>query len=109
MNLINEQKPLSEEKRISVLDFYRGKKVFVTGGTGFLGKVIIEKLLRQLEVETIYILVREKKGKSIHSRIDEMTDDIVSIKTKWPPCIYTKSNIFIVLRRFKEVRSEIQA
>ncbi|XP_065172743.1 fatty acyl-CoA reductase wat-like [Atheta coriaria] len=76
MNLINEQKPLSEEKRISVLDFYRGKKVFVTGGTGFLGKVIIEKLLRQLEVETIYILVREKKGKSIHSRIDEMTDDI---------------------------------
>ena len=27
-------------------DFYRDKTVFITGGTGFIGKIIIEKLLR---------------------------------------------------------------
>ena len=26
--------------------FYRDKTVFITGGTGFIGKIIIEKLLR---------------------------------------------------------------
>lgn len=27
-------------------DFYRGKVVFLTGGTGFLGQLYVEKLLR---------------------------------------------------------------
>lgn len=29
-----------------ILDFYRGKVVFLTGGTGFIGKLLLEKLLR---------------------------------------------------------------
>lgn len=27
-------------------DFYRGKNIFMTGGTGFIGLLILEKLLR---------------------------------------------------------------
>lgn len=27
-------------------DFYRNKTIFLTGGTGFLGQIFIEKLLR---------------------------------------------------------------
>lgn len=27
-------------------DFYRGKTIFLTGGTGFLGQIYVEKLLR---------------------------------------------------------------
>lgn len=27
-------------------EFYRGKTVFLTGGTGFLGQIYVEKLLR---------------------------------------------------------------
>lgn len=27
-------------------DFYRGKTIFITGGTGFLGQIYVEKLLR---------------------------------------------------------------
>jgi thioester reductase-like protein len=31
-----------------VLEYYHGKVIFLTGVTGFLGKVILEKLLRSL-------------------------------------------------------------
>ncbi len=30
----------------SVLKTFEGKNVFLTGGTGFVGKVIVEKILR---------------------------------------------------------------
>uniref|UniRef100_A0A336LP59 Fatty acyl-CoA reductase n=1 Tax=Culicoides sonorensis TaxID=179676 RepID=A0A336LP59_CULSO len=57
-----------------VADFYRNKNVFLTGGTGFLGIAVIEKLLRCCpEVGKIYLLVRSKKGKSIESRIEDLT------------------------------------
>ncbi|VEN48883.1 unnamed protein product [Callosobruchus maculatus] len=55
--------------------FYKGSNVFLTGGTGFLGKILIEKLLRSTEVNTVYLLIREKKGKNAHTRIDELFDD----------------------------------
>nr|CAI5868673.1 unnamed protein product [Callosobruchus analis] len=59
--------------------FYKGSNVFITGGTGFLGKILIEKLLRSTEVNTLYLLIREKKGKNAHARIDELFDDEVQI------------------------------
>ncbi|XP_022226135.2 fatty acyl-CoA reductase wat-like [Drosophila obscura] len=49
--------------------FYKDKTVLVTGATGFLGKVIIEKLLRATDVKRIYILVRCKRGRTIGERI----------------------------------------
>ncbi|KAF7267479.1 hypothetical protein GWI33_019312 [Rhynchophorus ferrugineus] len=71
-----------------IQDFYKGARVFLTGGTGFMGKALIEKLLRDTEVETIYILVREKKGKTSHMRIDELFDDVVfeRLKSQEPNC-----------------------
>lgn len=62
-----------------IQNFYKSKNVFLTGGTGFLGKIFIEKLLRSTEVSTLYILIREKKGKNALSRIEEIFDDVVSI------------------------------
>ncbi|XP_017039645.1 fatty acyl-CoA reductase wat [Drosophila ficusphila] len=49
--------------------FFKNKTVFLTGGTGFLGKVITEKLLRTTEVNRIYSLVRPKRGVPIQERI----------------------------------------
>ncbi|XP_056639603.1 facilitated trehalose transporter Tret1-like isoform X2 [Diorhabda sublineata] len=65
---------------------FRNANVFITGGTGFMGKILIEKLLRSTEVNTIYLLVREKKGKSIHTRIDELFEDVIfdEVKKKCP-------------------------
>ena len=48
---------------MTLKEFYEGKRVLVTGTTGFLGKVLLEKILYSLpEVHTIYILIRSKKG-----------------------------------------------
>ncbi|XP_055608036.1 fatty acyl-CoA reductase 1-like [Uranotaenia lowii] len=52
--------------------FYDGKNIFVTGGTGFLGKVLIEKLLRSCDgVKKIYVLLRPKRGLTSEQRYRE--------------------------------------
>jgi len=46
-----------------IKDFYRDKVLLVTGCTGFVGKVVLEKILRSLpDVKRIYITVRAKRG-----------------------------------------------
>ncbi|XP_076664256.1 putative fatty acyl-CoA reductase CG5065 [Andrena cerasifolii] len=53
--------------------FYKGKNVFVTGATGFMGKVLLEKLLYSCsDLNRIYILIRSKRGRCPEIRIDEM-------------------------------------
>lgn len=44
-----------------------------------MGKILIEKLLRSCpDIENIYILCRPKKGKDVHTRVEEIYDDPVS-------------------------------
>ncbi|XP_059480668.1 fatty acyl-CoA reductase wat-like [Neocloeon triangulifer] len=59
-----------------VADFYNGQAVFITGATGFLGKVLLEKLLRSCPgIESIYILIRAKKNKNVLERTDQLFMD----------------------------------
>lgn len=63
---------------MSIAEFYNGKSVFVTGGLGFVGKVLVEKLLRSCPgIENIYMLCRSKKGKKINERLEEITSSPV--------------------------------
>lgn len=55
------------------------KTLFIVVGTGFLGKVLIEKLLRATEVGKIYVLIRGKKGVNPKDRVLKMIEDPVSI------------------------------
>jgi fatty acyl-CoA reductase len=48
-----------------VKEFYKDKTIFITGTTGFVGKVVLEKILRSLgDFKMLYIMVRAKKGVS---------------------------------------------
>lgn len=54
-------------------EYYAGKSVLITGATGFMGKVLVEKLLRSCpEVKALYLLVRPKAGQSMQQRVSEM-------------------------------------
>lgn len=62
----------------SISDFYVGKTVFITGVTGFMGKVLLEKLLRSCwQVKKVYVLIRPKKGHGINTRLDHLLDSKV--------------------------------
>ena len=57
----------------AIQEFFRNKSIFITGATGFLGKTLIEKLLRSCnDLKKIYILIRPKKGKSSSERLNEI-------------------------------------
>ncbi|KAI5640090.1 male sterility protein domain-containing protein [Phthorimaea operculella] len=75
---------MNESNRQSdVQQFYHGKNVLITGATGFLGKILVEKLLRCCPgVENLYLLVRQKKGKDIYTRIEEIFEDPVFSRLK---------------------------
>ncbi|KAM6359819.1 fatty acyl-CoA reductase 1 isoform 3-T5 [Alca torda] len=59
---------------VSIPEYYEGKNVLLTGATGFLGKVLLEKLLRSCpNVKAVYVLVRHKVGQTPEARIEEIT------------------------------------
>ncbi|XP_066153901.1 putative fatty acyl-CoA reductase CG5065 [Euwallacea fornicatus] len=65
----------SWEETIPIPQCFAGKNVFITGGSGFMGKVLIDKLLRCCpDLKTIYILLRPKKGRNLEERIKLICD-----------------------------------
>ncbi|EDV91851.1 putative fatty acyl-CoA reductase CG5065 [Drosophila grimshawi] len=58
---------------ISISAAFKDQEIFVTGGTGFVGKALIEKLLRSCPtLSRIYVLLRPKKGVAIESRLEAL-------------------------------------
>lgn len=46
---------------MSIQKFYQSKKLLITGVTGFVGKVLLEKFLWSLpDIDKIFILIRNK-------------------------------------------------
>ncbi|XP_052121097.1 putative fatty acyl-CoA reductase CG5065 [Frankliniella occidentalis] len=61
-------KPRAEQP--TVAEFYKGRGVFITGGSGFLGRLLVEMLLRTCpDIGNVYLLLRSKKGESPSGRL----------------------------------------
>lgn len=64
--------------RSSIKSFYRNAYILVTGGTGFMGKVLLEKLLRTCDsLQCIYVLLRSKRGLTSEERYHELIQNPV--------------------------------
>ncbi|KAJ8970990.1 hypothetical protein NQ317_016772 [Molorchus minor] len=62
-----------KEANSPVAKWYDNRSIFVTGGSGFMGKVLVEKLLYSCTgIKCIYILLRPKRGKLPDKRVEDM-------------------------------------
>lgn len=65
-------------KGIGIPEWYAGKNVFISGATGFLGKVLVEKLLRDCpEIGSLYLMIRAKRGQSPEQRRKDYVQHLV--------------------------------
>ncbi|XP_046616988.1 fatty acyl-CoA reductase 1-like [Neodiprion virginianus] len=61
------------EPSSEIAEWYRGRSIFITGATGFVGKVLVEKLLRSCpDIGTIFLLIRDKKDTSSRDRVEQL-------------------------------------
>jgi len=61
--------------------FYEGRVVLLTGGTGFLGKVLLLKLLHSCpDIGAIIVFLRKKNGQSCQERLNNILSSSVGAK-----------------------------
>lgn len=95
--------------RSSIKSFYRNACILVTGGTGFVGKVLLEKLLRTCDnLQCIYVLLRSKRGRSSEERYHELIqnpvifqiDPIKLSEHEMNICVRVLSSLLLFSNRF---------
>jgi fatty acyl-CoA reductase len=60
----------NKQDSLKVKEFYTDKTILISGCTGFLGKIILEKIIRTCpDVRKIYVLIRKKQGMSLNDRL----------------------------------------
>jgi alcohol-forming fatty acyl-CoA reductase len=73
-----------------IKEYYDSCRIFITGSTGFLGKVLVEKLLRSCEgIKEIYILLRPKRGVASEKRFQDFLQNPIfeRIQSKNPSAL----------------------
>ncbi|XP_076548381.1 LOW QUALITY PROTEIN: putative fatty acyl-CoA reductase CG5065 [Osmia lignaria lignaria] len=71
----------------SISEWFHGRNVFITGGTGFMGKILIYKLLISCHnLGNIFVLMRKKRDLDPYSRLQQMIQEepFKIIKEKYP-------------------------
>lgn len=97
----------NEVKEPTLTEFYAGKNIFVTGGTGFIGTVLIEELLSTTpKIGKIYLLIRDKYGSDTNERIRRLLSKqvgsifIINIFDEKKPknCTRIETNYFTLIK-----------
>lgn len=71
-NMIGDS-PMSANSVFSVERAFDGATVFLTGGTGYIGSLVMEQLLRCCPgIDKIYVLARSRNGLSIQARFRKL-------------------------------------
>ena len=85
-------------KRPIIQNFYKDLSILITGGTGFLGKVLIEKILRSCaDVKCLYILLRPKRGLTSDQRYSDLVQNPVRL------CSHFYRNILFYLMSLSDI------
>ncbi|KAK9293754.1 hypothetical protein QLX08_011382 [Tetragonisca angustula] len=77
----------------SIEEFYSDTVILLTGATGFVGKGLLEKLMRICPyIAVIFILLRPKKNQTIEERFKKLINDPVFefIKAEYGSSIFSK-------------------
>lgn len=86
---------MNYDKNMTIWDFYNDTNIFITGGLGFVGKVLTLKLLRSFSnISSINMLIRPKRGQTVDERIEIFLRDEVSLLNRSFSC-------------FREIRKKI--
>lgn len=65
---------------LSIANFYKNQSIFITGATGFMGKVLVEKLLRSCsDIDKAFLLLRPSPGKTVTDRLEELIKNEVNL------------------------------
>ncbi|HSW36727.1 MAG TPA: NAD-dependent epimerase/dehydratase family protein [Candidatus Limnocylindrales bacterium] len=94
-------------KTISSQKFQKGKTVMLTGATGFLGRYLVEELIRKEEIETVVCLVKDlDRAKEIHE-VSPLADVVIAEDTSKLAAIRKKKVKLVHVDQMKEGLSNL--
>lgn len=75
---MNSEQSVQLSSDSHIANWFSGQVLFITGSTGFMGKVLVEKLLRDCpDIKECFLLMRTKKGVEPEQRRDDYINHMV--------------------------------